>query len=78
MSVPVAPVRCCRLAVAIERDLGEATIPSPTRGGRYSRHRLTVNTGTAVAKFHDERDILQQREATTSRDRMSKRLQSGT
>ena len=30
MSVPVVPVRCCRLAVVIERDLGEATIPSPT------------------------------------------------
>ena len=30
MSVPVVPVRCCMLAVAIERDLGEAPIPSPT------------------------------------------------
>jgi hypothetical protein len=30
MSVPVVPVRCCRLAVVIERYLGEATIPSPT------------------------------------------------
>jgi hypothetical protein len=28
MSVPVVLVRCCRLAVVIERD--EATIPSPT------------------------------------------------
>jgi hypothetical protein len=34
-----------KLAVAIERDLGEATIPSPTRGGRYSRHRLTFHPG---------------------------------
>jgi hypothetical protein len=32
MSVPVVPVRCCSLAVAIERDLGEAPIPSPTEG----------------------------------------------
>jgi hypothetical protein len=30
MSVPVVPVGCYILAVAIERDLGEAPIPSPT------------------------------------------------
>jgi hypothetical protein len=29
MSVPVVPVRCCQLAVAIERDLGRTTVPSP-------------------------------------------------
>ena len=30
MSVTVVAVRCCRLALAIERDLSEAPIPSPT------------------------------------------------
>jgi len=48
MSVPVVPVRCCRLAVVIERDLGEATIPSPTEEGRYSRHRLTFHPGSPL------------------------------
>jgi hypothetical protein len=32
MSVPVVPVRCCMLSVAIERDLGEA--PSVRHGAR--------------------------------------------
>ena len=30
MSVPVVPVRCCKLAAAIERDLARTTVPSPT------------------------------------------------
>jgi hypothetical protein len=47
-----------KLAVAIERDLARTTVPSPTEEARYARHRLTINTGTAVTKFHDERDIL--------------------
>ena len=33
MSVPVVPVRCCTLAVAIERDLARTTAPSPLRIG---------------------------------------------
>jgi hypothetical protein len=32
--------------------------PAPDQGGRYPRRRLTGNTGTAVTKIHDERDIL--------------------
>jgi hypothetical protein len=36
--------------------------PVRDRGGRYSRYRLTINTGTAVAKFHDKRDILSARD----------------
>jgi hypothetical protein len=30
MSVPTVPVRSCKLAVAIERDLARTTVPSPT------------------------------------------------
>ena len=56
MNVPVAPVRSCKLAVVIERGLARTT--APDGGGRYPRRRLTINTGTAVTKFHDERDIL--------------------
>jgi hypothetical protein len=56
MSVP--PYRCAvaKLAVAIERERPHDR-PIPDRRGRYSRHRLTINTGTAVTRFHDERDI---------------------
>ncbi len=50
-------MRCCRLAVVIERDPARTTVPSPTEEAAIlslpDRH-----TGTAVAKFHDERDIL--------------------
>ena len=42
MSVPVVPVRCCRLAVVIERDLGEATIPSPTEEAGAAQRRAQV------------------------------------
>ena len=50
-------MRSCKLAVVIERGLARTT--APDGGGRYPRRRLTINTGTAVTKFHDERDILQ-------------------
>jgi hypothetical protein len=30
MSVPTVPVRSCKLAIVIERDLGRTTVPSPT------------------------------------------------
>jgi hypothetical protein len=56
LSVPVAPVRSCKLAVVIERGL--ARTPAPDQGGRYPRRRLTSNTGTAVTRFDDERDVL--------------------
>lgn len=41
MSVPVVPVRGCKLAVVIERDVGRTTVPSPIEEARYVRHRLT-------------------------------------
>jgi hypothetical protein len=58
MSVPVVPVHFCKARRVIEHDLARTTVPSPTGEARYSRHRLTFTPGTAVAKFHDERDIL--------------------
>ena len=58
MSVPVVPLRFCKARRVIEHDLARTTVPSPTGEARYSRHRLTFTPGTAVAKFHDERDIL--------------------
>jgi hypothetical protein len=30
MSVPVVLMRCCKLAVVIERDLARTIVPSPT------------------------------------------------
>jgi hypothetical protein len=30
MSVPIVPVRPCKLAVVIERHLGRTTVPSPS------------------------------------------------
>ena len=35
-----------------------ARVQKRVQNGVQSRHRLTVTTGTAVAKFDDERDIL--------------------
>ena len=34
------------------------SVSVPDRGGHYCCHRLTFTSGTAVAKFHDERDTL--------------------
>jgi hypothetical protein len=48
MSVPVVPVRCCKLAVAIERDLACTTVPSPPRRPLFSSPP-DLHTGTAVA-----------------------------
>jgi hypothetical protein len=42
----------------IERSLARTDGPATDGGGRYPRRRLIINTGTAVTKFHDERDIL--------------------
>jgi hypothetical protein len=57
-----------RRAVAIERDLTANTIPSPTTELRspISDH----HTGTVVAKFHDERDILAQAAPRRKRPRV--------
>jgi hypothetical protein len=46
-----------KLAVAIERDLARATSKTRPRR-RLSSSMPDRQTGTAVAKFHDERDIL--------------------
>jgi hypothetical protein len=44
-----------KLAVAIERDLARTTAPAPPRRPQSSPPP-DRQTGTAVAKFHDERD----------------------
>jgi len=46
------------LVVAIERDLAQPTGPTPTREEPLRSQPSADHTGTAVAKFHDERDIL--------------------
>ena len=52
-----------KLAVAIERDLAAARDRShPDQGGRYRSSPPDHHTGTAVTKFHGERDILSVRE----------------
>ncbi len=58
LSVPVAPRALLQARPRDRARLARTAVPSPDRGGRYPRHRLTINTGTAVTKFHDERDIL--------------------
>jgi hypothetical protein len=51
-------VRSCKLAVLIELSLTRTTTPSATEKDAILGYRLTINTGTAVVKFHDKRDIL--------------------
>jgi hypothetical protein len=63
MSFPVVPVRCCMLAVAIERDLG-----SPSN----------LHTGTAVAEFHDKRDLPDRALAACSTARWLQIAQGGS
>jgi hypothetical protein len=42
----------------IERDLARTTAPSPTKERPALLVTPDLDTGTAVAKFHDEQDIL--------------------
>jgi hypothetical protein len=42
----------------IEHDLARTTVPFPDRGGPLFSSPPDLHTGTAIAKFHDERDIL--------------------
>jgi hypothetical protein len=51
-------VRSYKLAVVIERGFARTTATRHGGRRRTPRRRLTSNTGTAVTKFHDDRDIL--------------------
>ena len=59
MSVPRVPPGALleKLALAIEPDLARTLVPSPTEEAAISSPP-DLHAGTAVAKFHDERDIL--------------------
>jgi hypothetical protein len=67
MSVPVEPVRSCRLALENRTQPRSHYRPFPSPGARHPRHHLTNNTGTAVTKFQDEGDILRLRQTTRSK-----------
>lgn len=58
MTVPAAPFRSLQARCHDRARPRSRDCPVPDRGGNYPRHRLTINTRTAVVKFHDERDIL--------------------